>query len=56
MKIEIQMDLVVGPSTKYRTKYLSQSKTLRYFQSDTFDKEIKNGSRVKKTIYTILEK
>ncbi len=36
-----------GSGTKYRTKYLSKSKTLRYFQSDTYDNEIKNGKSEK---------
>ena len=35
------ISLLVGKD--YKTVYLSQSKTLRYFQSDTFDEEIKNG-------------
>jgi hypothetical protein len=36
-----------GSGTKYRTKYLSKSKTLRMFESDTYDKEIKNGKSEK---------
>ena len=36
-----------GFGTEYRTKYLSKSKTLRYFQSDTYDNEIKNGKSEK---------
>ena len=33
-----------GSGKDYKTDYLSQLKTLRYFQSDTFDEEIKKGT------------
>ena len=28
---------------EFKTRYLGKSKTLRYFQSDTYDKDIKDG-------------
>ena len=32
-----------GSGENYKTEYLSKPKTLRYFQSDTYDEDIKNG-------------
>ena len=32
-----------GSGGNYKTEYLSKAKTLRYFQSDTYDEDIKNG-------------
>tara|TARA_B100000902_G_scaffold197683_1_gene188700 strand:- start:378 stop:1478 length:1101 start_codon:yes stop_codon:yes gene_type:complete len=32
-----------GSGETYKTEYLSKAKTLRYFQSDTYDEDIKNG-------------